>query len=77
MAIIWFTFEQLICSFPAAGAPSDTRTVATNSLPDAIKYVVQLPWNVFMMKLLWVHMKWTFPHTGTSFEPHAHKHDEK
>ena len=29
-----------------------TWTVAANSMPDAIKYFVQLLWDVFMMKLL-------------------------
>ena len=28
-----FTFEQVICAFIAVGAPSNTWTVATNSLP--------------------------------------------
>ena len=37
-----FTFEQVICGCPAVDAPSDTWTVATNSLPDEIKYLVQL-----------------------------------
>ena len=32
------TFEQVIRGFPAVGASSDTGTVATNSLPDGIKY---------------------------------------
>ena len=50
--MISFTFEQVISGFPAVGATSDTRTVATNSLLDAIKYFVQLLWDVIMMKLL-------------------------
>ena len=41
---IHFTLEQVICGFLAVGAPSDTWTVATNSLPDEIKYLVQLIW---------------------------------
>ena len=57
--MIRFTFEQVICGFLAVGAPSDTWTVATYSLPDEIKYFVQLLWDVFMIKLLLVHRKWT------------------
>ena len=41
MAVICFAFEQLICGFPVVGALSDSWTVATESLPDAITYVEQ------------------------------------
>ena len=52
MTVIRFTFEQVICGFPVVGPPSDSWTVATNSLPDGIKYFVQLLWDVFMKFLL-------------------------
>ena len=62
MTVIRFTFEQVTCGFPVLSPPSHSRTVATNSLPDGIKYFVQLLWDVFM-KFLWVHAKWTY-HSG-------------
>ena len=40
------------------GALFNTWTAATNSLPDKIKYFVQLFWDVFMMTPLRVYRKW-------------------
>ena len=58
MTVICFAFTQLICGFPVVGALSDSWTVATESLPDAITYVEQPLWDVFK-KFLWVYAKWT------------------
>ena len=51
MTVIRLTSEQVICGFSVVGPPSDTCMVATNNLPYAIKYFVQLLWDVFMQFL--------------------------
>ena len=64
----------MICGFLALGALSDTWTVATNSLPDEIKYFVQLFWDVFMTKLLLVHRKWTSTNLKILVQCRVHAH---